>query len=460
MAVGLLTLILLAFGIINFMGARSWATTKAEMIEKGYPVTWDELLPPEIADEDNFAMSPVFRELVEKGFKTQGDVARKKVDEEMKMRFSKQFDRLEVKGFSALTHIKDLDKRIKDQPEDDAEQKTVEEMLDESKQGFEDVELALQRSGSRFAILYENHLGALLPHLRYIKRMGKCFLIRSVYHLEEGDTDKAFHDLIQVRKLADTLDDEPILISQLVDIVLIHFTLVGIKEGLARAAWTEDQMRTLLKELKNVNMLEQFERAMQGENLFQITFTEALIGGSSDTQKLLFQDMEVPQIGMLPKGFFQLNMAVSCNVHMDHFTKQEQIDNRFISDSNHFTDEEIKALPWYAVLSKMLLPAFGKAETKFINTQAHLHMALMGLEVELYFKKHGKLPESFDDLKLPEDTLHRVDPVSGNSLVYERLGDTNYKIYSFGDDRVDGGGKKGDWEWWRVPPEEEEAGKN
>ena len=72
---------------------------------------------------------------------------------------------------------------------------------------------ALQRSGSKFPVRYEEHIGALLPHLAYLMRMGKSFMVRMLWHLEKGETDKAFHDVMLIRKLADTIDDEPILIS-------------------------------------------------------------------------------------------------------------------------------------------------------------------------------------------------------------------------------------------------------
>ncbi|MDB4459226.1 hypothetical protein N9059_01500 [bacterium] len=465
----ILFLISVSYQVINVMGAKEWESTKLEMIERGYPVNWDELVPTEIPDSENFAMSPLFRGLFDYEFMGGGEIDARSMDAAgaiLDEKFTKDYYHTSAGSLMEISRITELNQKIKDSPERFSNQRTVEQILDATKDGLDEVELALQKPGSRFPVRYEHGSQARLSHLTYLKRIGKAFHFSMLKHLEDREFDKAFDDLIQIRKLAATIDDEPLLISQIVDSVLVLLVVDGIQEGIARGGWSVGQMRQLIDELKDINLLEQFARAMMGENLSQIGDAQVLIDGTAKSRVSIFLGMNLPdEQVLLPDGFFQLNRAAFCRVIMNHFITQEQIDNRAVPVSNPITSEEMYGHPNY-IVATFGLPVLNSAEPIMLEKQAYLHAALLGLHLEIHLKKHGSLPEKLDELGLRESTLYDVDPATGNSLSYERIDDANFKIYSFGFDRVDGGGEmvfndrgspernEGDWVWWRVPPEE------
>ena len=84
-------------------------------------------------------MSPIFKNLVTKGFESGGHVVRLEVDNEMNEKFSDSLSGLEIHGFSKLTHTKDINQRIKDRPENHTKQKTEEELLEDAEEGFAEV---------------------------------------------------------------------------------------------------------------------------------------------------------------------------------------------------------------------------------------------------------------------------------------------------------------------------------
>ena len=60
---GLAVVAALLYAAIDLIGARDWAKCQAEMKAKGEALTFEELVPPPVPDEQNLAMLPVFREM-------------------------------------------------------------------------------------------------------------------------------------------------------------------------------------------------------------------------------------------------------------------------------------------------------------------------------------------------------------------------------------------------------------
>lgn len=109
-------------------------------------------------------------------------------------------------------------------------------------------------------------------------------------------------------------------------------------------------------------------------------------------------------------------------------------------------------------LLKALLPSLGKLRSLHERITATRRATHLIVHLHDYRKKNGALPDSLDQLDLPDLAELRVDPFSGRDFVY-RPSDAQFLLYSFGDNCQDDGGRHTNWKkdgdvvFWPVPKE-------
>lgn len=115
-------------------------------------------------------------------------------------------------------------------------------------------------------------------------------------------------------------------------------------------------------------------------------------------------------------------------------------------------------LPWYAALSKYLIPEMEAVSMKVATFDALVFTARAGIACRVFKGRTGQYPESLE--ALVPGLLNEVptDPFTGKPLVYRREGD-GFIVYSLGSNQKDDGGrttweitqlvmeKDDDWAW-------------
>ncbi|GEM_PF-5566355 len=462
--IGMVTLLFLVVSVINFMGARKWQATEKELVDAGYVLDWKELVPPDVPDEDNFANTPLFKDLMTWTYTPEGAVDGGTVSVEMNKiheRLSDRMGHLEMGNVNTTSSIAAFNEKIRERADDLFEGiEDVDDILKKNEETLLEIESALRLPSSKFPVRYEDHFAALLPHLQVMRQVSQGFFLSMLNHLEKGEKQEAFADVKSLIRLPQTIEGEPILISQLVYSAMLNSALDGVQEGLYREAWTGDQMRLLIDELAGINLVRQTDFAMRGEMLFLITMMDALIHGDPGLEG------ELGNVSLFPSGLIQMNKAIGCQLHMENALTQQQIESRVVAESDRYLDEPIENLPKHAFLAKALFPALLRAETRMLERQAQVHAACVALEVEIFRVKSGRLPKNLGELSLPAGTIYRVDSMTGKDLRYQVEGDDSYRIWSLGADRKDQGGKivrrkngsvdpeEGDWVWLGKPDED------
>lgn len=127
-------------------------------------------------------------------------------------------------------------------------------------------------------------------------------------------------------------------------------------------------------------------------------------------------------------------------------------------DALRARDEGLRAKPWHAIVSKLLI---GSAEAAFMKTAKAEAIALAsraGLACRLYKSRTGHYPQALDELVPELLTEVPVDPFTGKPLVYRREGE-GFIVYSLGSNQKDDGGRStymitqlvmpadDDWSW-------------
>jgi hypothetical protein len=144
--------------------------------------------------------------------------------------------------------------------------------------------------------------------------------------------------------------------------------------------------------------------------------------------------------------------------------KYEELETKALSSYYQTRDfwepykEHLRSLPWYAVVSKNLLPRPEAAFMKVATLEALILTARTGLACRIFKSRTGEYPENLEALVPGLMTGVPVDPFTGKPLVYRREG-KGFIVYSLGSNLRDDGGrstweitqlvmeKDDDWTW-------------
>jgi hypothetical protein len=120
--------------------------------------------------------------------------------------------------------------------------------------------------------------------------------------------------------------------------------------------------------------------------------------------------------------------------------------------------DHLHGLPWYAIVTKNVLPEMEASFMKVATLDALILTARTGLACRIFKSRTGEYPENLEALVPGLLTEVPVDPFTGNPLVYRREG-KGFLVYSLGSNLKDDGGrstweitqlvmdKDDDWTW-------------
>ena len=120
--------------------------------------------------------------------------------------------------------------------------------------------------------------------------------------------------------------------------------------------------------------------------------------------------------------------------------------------------EKMDRLPWYSVVSRLVLPNAEAAFLKLASLEALVLTARTGLACRVFKARNGRFPDDLSELVpslIPETP---IDPFTGSPLMYRKAGE-GFVVYSLGSNQKDDGGrtmwkitrlvedKDDDWVW-------------
>lgn len=338
----------------------------------------------------------------------------------------------------------------------------------------EELREASRRPHSRFPVRYEDGFNMLLPHLAYLRGCGQLLALRALAELDAGQPERALADVKLSLRLVDSVRTEPILISHLVRIALIHIALHPIWEGLTDHRWTDAQLVALEAELARLDFLEDYQTAMRGERVCSIWAVDYLrrerdptvldVTASYGTRSAETSLKKLILSVAVPGGWFDQNKVMMGRLHLELFKPAVNLQERTVSPTNlrrlnETLEQHFARRTPYNFFSSLLLPALGKAAERFARAQVCVDLARVACALERHRLAHGQFPQNLDALvpqfipKLPHDVIN------GQPLKYRRTDDGQFLLYSIGWNESDDSGEialtkngnadwsKGDWVW-------------
>ncbi len=295
------TVVALFYTEENWRGRHAWESYKGQLKAQGGKLTIADFVPPPVPDAENFAMTPFLAPLFE--FKTGGSYPYEPRDPKAVERIEKFAPRYEaadkattwmslkppdeglLHSWAHLPHLQrwhvqflqgtnytvppEAARALTNSTVPEAA-KAVLAALAECDPVFEELRAACRRPHSRFNLPYDYEYPWGIPerHLSPIRRACSILELRASARLALGQADAAFDDLQLVLDLADTIRDEPLIISSLVRTRALQSALQALSEGLAGHQWSEPQLRALQERLLRTDLCADARRALEAERVF------------------------------------------------------------------------------------------------------------------------------------------------------------------------------------------------
>ncbi|MGA0367999.1 MAG: hypothetical protein ACO3N7_00950 [Kiritimatiellia bacterium] len=256
--------------------------------------------------------------------------------------------------------------------------------------------------------------------------------------LERGETSDLSASLNRLNGLAQRLEDEPFLISQLVRIAMITLYTDAVSKVLAGM----EPHPELYLEIKD--QLSRFPEPVvaydwiNGERIYMLAAWRS--GSYLDMSGLTFEDL-LDEIRSVSDGLTYL-AAPLCRVWDEWFFYQTLSDvairyQKPYPEIDWLREERLfSEIPALYFLSRGL-SHFRKVRGKIAEAEAHLQLARTGLALYESRLGAGTFP---DDLSGISDA-EREDPFTAKSLKYEKT-EAGFRLYSLGPNRIDDGGIK------------------
>ena len=442
----------------NARGKAAWDDFKKEWEAKGEVFDYKQIIPKPIPSAKNFAHIPLLKPLHE--YKWNKDLSESTPIDQKKFDQAQNLLKIEtLKGKS----LPKLGQWNIGQPADlIAWQKFFREQKDwahpeEVGKPAADILLALgkfeptmtkltkaakERPLCRFDINYEAHFGALLPHLSTYRNLMRSFTLRALAHLANDDPESALADVRMCLFLAESIRDEPFLISQLVRISCLQMALQPVWEGLQGEDWNPKQLAVMEKQLAVIDLLEGYRISILGER----EIANLAIAPWHSNPKLMEEQLApldgepTEVIDLASSNWIYQNQMRLNEMHVKYSQRVVDTKARRIHPNIGATFEAMiearKAKPDY-VLSSMLLPSVGKVATRIGFAQTAVDHARIACLLEIQKLEHKKYPAQLTRLKAPVPN----DPYTGKPYVYKPDPKGRYELYGVGRNQKDEGGK-------------------
>ena len=310
----------------------------------------------------------------------------------------------------------------------------VRQLLVEHQYSLDKFHTAAAKGGrARYAVKFQDGIGALLPHAQNQRGAARMLKLEAFVRARDGDAHGAAEAIHAIFMAARSLEHEPLLISQLVRIA-IHGMAIGlIEELLPQVEFLDEDLRRLQADLRAADWRDGLQRGLAGER---------------STGLLTFRNPSTLDPDMRQVGWVANNddLLLYLRLHQQLIDAANEPWPQALQQVEQ-VDQQIKKIVGSPlgrvrhIFTALMMPAANAAFQAGARIDASSQAADAAIAVELFRRKHGKLPTKLDELVpefLPQLPL---DPFDGQPLRF-LVRDDEYVIYSIGADRVDNGGQK------------------
>jgi tetratricopeptide (TPR) repeat protein len=474
----LITIIFLFYAEEDLRGYLEWNSYKKQLEAQGEKLDWQAVIPAPVPDDQNFALAPIVATSYGNLLTPDGKlIPVNKRDPNYVNRLSMSLTdnaddppkngigNWQVATTSDLAAWKNyyraLAAKTNEFPVPALPQSPAADVLfalGKYDSAIEELRQAAQLPDSRFPTDYatDDPAEILLPYLASLKRCSQVLQLRALAELQNNQSDKASEDVKLMLRLADSVHNEPFIITHLVRFVMVQFALQPIYEGLANHQWSDAQLAEMDSELASLDFLADYKHSINGERAANVriigwigrnqgqlqTFMGDMGNGKQNTQSIEFY---VAVLHLMPRGWFyqnDINLAKLDGLWLKGAVDDEQqtVSPGALTSPENKVIHAIRYHGPYNFLTAILAPQLGTFAKRAAYAQNAVNLARVAIALERYRLANGGYPASLDALSphyLPE-VPH--DVIGGQPLHYRATQDGLFVLYSIGwNERDDGG---------------------
>lgn len=313
-------------------------------------------------------------------------------------------------------------------------QPAVEALLAKYHEPLEKMHRAARLGGAaRYPTDFSASYPASLPHLKQLPTCVKLLLLECELRARR-DQPSAVADRIETMFAAgQSIEDEPMLISQLVRLRLDVMARFQLKRQLPNARFSDNDLARLDRRLAAIDYPASFHRAMLGNRATMGYFVNPAALG--------------PLAPNAPSALFRPVDQLVYLTSMQKVVAAFQTSGPELSDAVAEIENEVAQLadePLANLRYPISMVSFSWIQggaTAVNQAIAGRDSARAAVAIERFRLRHGERPRTLDSLVpefLPEVPL---DPFDGKPLRF-RLDSHEYRLYSVGSDGIDQGGQE------------------
>lgn len=294
-------------------------------------------------------------------------------------------------------------------------------------------------TSSRYPVDLRDGAMTKLPHLAKTKQAAQLLQSEAVSEARAGNTEAAAKAIVAGVRLSRSLEDEPIIISRLVEVADLALTFAGLEQSLSLHAFTDADLTSIQAALQDADGAASFERVLVGERCFSISHFRM---PPEELSKVLSSGNGTPDGPSGPElatYFNSPSYQQDIDFTLDYYSNMlVAVKKPFPASIDAMAEYGQLNVPSDLILSRMLLPALGGLIQRGADSAARIRNARAAIAVERYRLQHqGALPDSLNAL-VPEFLASvPIDPYDGKPLRYESKPGSGYIIYSVGRNRID-----------------------
>ena len=306
-----------------------------------------------------------------------------------------------------------------------AERAKLQGYLDRNREALALLHEAAGRPRCNFGLEYAEGHAMEVPHISPLLLSARLLEVEAALAGPDARSEIARASL----RLSEAVAEEPVMISQLVRTVL-HGISSGVEEQEFAGVVSPERLRSLLG-LSPDRAREGYERVLlfelysgvkfvtDGGNLKDVGIDGLSLRRADDP--LTTHDLE----------YFAKTMSdYAALAGRPYYEVREELER--------LRAERVDGSPWYAELTRAMLPSISKALERQATTEASLGTMQLAAALRTWRDAHGAYPPTLEAVRevLPQIPL---DPFTGKPYLYRREGE-GFVVYTAGPSGIDGGG--------------------
>ena len=276
------------------------------------------------------------------------------------------------------------------------------------------------------------------PHLAPLRAAAKLLSLDAALALIDGKFSRAADDIQIQLRLAALLNEEPDLISRLVQIAVDALAIKTLKNTLRVGELPESILASLDSEFSSHLSSATLRWALWAERANFAEICDQLARGEMGSEGLSSILDTPPELGWIPSVFFRRNQLQGTQMLSDLVAAGDD-PNSMTEAARKFAAETANLSTALYPLVHILFPGLERAVTLHVRSTAHIDCARAGVAAERFRLNTGRLPNSPDELVPDYLDEWPTDPFDGQPMRFV-ITDDGIVIYSVNENATDDGG--------------------